>query len=221
LKALSVIATPHRGVASIGPTNVKRLSAFIISTALVFIGCAEHKPTLRAVGANYASYDDPDGYSLLTELLVKEGEGWRNTTIRISALTTQEDSKSTTSFEKCIRVPDEFIEAANNFRDITKNSYVLRDRFGSDAHFQLVDQPGTNRSKSKNSSKQKRTIEQEISGGTFFVSPVGFDRNKTHAIVRINYICGGTCGGGEYHLLEQSADGWKEVKPKSFCFWQY
>ena len=196
---------------------------FLVATlsTLVFSGCAEHKSVHPNATANLAGYEDSDGYSVLTELLVKKGEGWRNTTIRVSALTTQEDANSTTSFEKCTKVPDEFIDAANNFREITKNSYILEDRFGADAPVQLVDRPGSDQSNSKNPPRTRKGIEQMISGGTYFVSPVGFDRSKTHAIVRINYICGGTCGGGEYHLLEKSDDGWKEVKPKSFCFWQY
>jgi len=200
---------------------VRYIVLFAILVAAVFIGCGEHKPIQKTVIENYPTYNDPEGYSVLTRLLAKEGEGWRNTIIRISALTTQENSNSTTSFEKCIKVPEEFIEAATNFREITMHPYVLRDRFDSDARFQLVDLPGTNSPESSHSAKSRKNVEEMISGGTYFVSPVGFDKPKTHAIVRINYICGGTCGGGEYHLLEKSADGWKEVVPKSSCFWQY
>lgn len=176
-----------------------------------------HAPAL----AHYASYDDLDGYSVLTGLLVKEGEGWRNESIQISALTTQEIPSSGTSFEKCIKVPDEFVEAASNFTELAKASYLLQDKFGAGAQLRIVNQPRTNTSKSSNPPKSKKSIDQIISGGTYFVSPVGFDKSKTHAIVRVNYICGDTCGGGQYYLLEKTADGWKEVKAKAFCFWQY
>lgn len=40
-------------------------------------------------------------------------------------------------------------------------------------------------------------------------SHVGFDRDRTQALVYVSYTCGGLCGDGQYVLLERSARGWR------------
>jgi hypothetical protein len=49
-------------------------------------------------------------------------------------------------------------------------------------------------------------------GGYYWVSAVGFNPKKTHAIVNLNYRCGGFCGHGGPHFLEQIQGKWQEVK---------
>jgi len=49
------------------------------------------------------------------------------------------------------------------------------------------------------------------SGGYYWFSAVGFDPQKAHAIVRMNHLCGGLCGGGEPHFFEKKNGKWREV----------
>jgi hypothetical protein len=49
------------------------------------------------------------------------------------------------------------------------------------------------------------------SGGYYWFSAVGFDPQKTHAIVKMNYGCGMLCGGGEPHFFEKQNGKWREV----------
>jgi hypothetical protein len=59
------------------------------------------------------------------------------------------------------------------------------------------------------------------SGGYMTISAVGFNVQKTRAMVYIGHSCGNLCGGGTYHFLEKSSRGWREVKLRDVtsCAW--
>lgn len=58
------------------------------------------------------------------------------------------------------------------------------------------------------------------SGGYQWMSAVGFNKDKTRAIVHMDHSCGGRCGGGEYYFLEKIDGNWKQVKVKGrTCLW--
>lgn len=46
------------------------------------------------------------------------------------------------------------------------------------------------------------------SGGYVWFSAVGFNREKTKAIVFVNHMCGSLCGGGGPHFLEKKNGKW-------------
>lgn len=49
------------------------------------------------------------------------------------------------------------------------------------------------------------------SGGYVIMSAVGFNKEKTRAIVYTGSSCGAQCGRWSFHLLEKIDDNWKEV----------
>lgn len=49
-------------------------------------------------------------------------------------------------------------------------------------------------------------------GGYYWFSAVGFNPQKTRAIVDFNHLCGGLCGGGEPHFFEKRNGKWREVQ---------
>jgi hypothetical protein len=48
-------------------------------------------------------------------------------------------------------------------------------------------------------------------GGFYSFSAIGFNHQRTRAIVWMNYACGGLCGTGTYHFFEKTGDAWREV----------
>lgn len=50
------------------------------------------------------------------------------------------------------------------------------------------------------------------SGGYVSFSQVGFDIEKKHSFVYMQFYCGSLCGGGNYILLEKENGKWKETK---------
>jgi hypothetical protein len=56
--------------------------------------------------------------------------------------------------------------------------------------------------------------------GIFHMSAVGFNKERTLALVYVGHICLGLCGGGEYHLLEQLNGKWSEIPwSGEKCMW--
>ena len=59
------------------------------------------------------------------------------------------------------------------------------------------------------------------SGGYMQFSAVGFDADRTRAMVYVAHSCGGLCGGGMHHLLQKIDGAWREAKIDDLvqCTW--
>ena len=58
------------------------------------------------------------------------------------------------------------------------------------------------------------------SGGWMELSAVGFNVNKTVAVVYMGHYCGALCGGGGFHVLEKKDGKWVALDWKgSSCAW--
>jgi len=58
------------------------------------------------------------------------------------------------------------------------------------------------------------------SGGYVEMSAVGFNSDKTLALLYAGHSCGGLCGGGTYHLLKKADGKWTEINwPGTTCTW--
>src|SRR5215813_7637139 len=57
--------------------------------------------------------------------------------------------------------------------------------------------------------------ERYPAGGFYSFSAVGFNQQRTRAIVWMYYACGELCGTGTYHFLEKSGGIWREVFVKA------
>lgn len=49
------------------------------------------------------------------------------------------------------------------------------------------------------------------SDGYYWFSAVGFNSERTRAIVKFNHLCGSLCGSGEPHFFQKKNGKWKEV----------
>jgi hypothetical protein len=58
------------------------------------------------------------------------------------------------------------------------------------------------------------------SGGLIELSGVGFNSDKTVAVVYMGHSCGPLCGGGTFHVLEKIDGKWKPIEWKGgSCAW--
>ena len=110
-------------------------------------------------------------------------------------------------------------EAANRFKDaisdfdrLESKSWLLQRKFDFAKPYILVDSSTIDRlfqcGPKVGIAFYKRYPE---SGGYLTMSPVGFNTDKTQAIVYIASSCGSLCGRCGFHLLERVQGNWKEA----------
>ena len=150
------------------------------------------------------AYTDSEGYAVLSQLLDSDAKGWKNTVIRLDGLTVSRTEMAHESLRRCTELAGEFQAAAKDFEGKTQQRFALRKMFTTKIHYTLL--------------KEKKALPDGISGGVYYVSPVGFDQDKTHGIAFVDYVCGGLCGAGSFNLLVKGAGGWEYV---GGCSWQY
>ncbi len=196
------------------------LSSALLAS-LIFCGCGAHEKIQNHIPVNASVYDDAEGYAVLSVLMSGAGQETHSAAIRINMVTHVESVGGTHSLEDCMKVPDEFREAANDYEARANRSYVLKNKFSLKTPYDLVGETRITGSGVKNPPATERDLSAKISSGTFYLSPVGFDSNHTHAIAYKNYLCGNLCGWGAYHFLMKNAGKWEEAKDVVGCTWQY
>ncbi|HET9402311.1 MAG TPA: hypothetical protein VFO34_15310 [Candidatus Acidoferrales bacterium] len=149
----------------------------------------------------HRKYEDEQGYAVLSTLLdalPKERAG-SSPLIRIFYLT--ETEKRTANATYC-RIPEEFHAAAEDF-DKPHGEAELADKFKLNVEYEIV-------------SEVKRPPMNYV----HYLTAVGFDPDRTHAVVFIDRVCGNVCGTGDFYFLRKEPSGWQRVVVGG-CGWIY
>jgi len=167
------------------------------------------------VPAKPLTYDDPEGYVVLSQLIDKLVPS-KTSEIDISATTSPGERLDTT--EGCLKVPDDFSSALKDFYKKNESTMRLADGFSLKPKYTLKDKPDV--LAPPRSTPDGQQLEEKFVQRTFVtVSAVGFDESKTHAIAYVGAYCGVMCGGGAYYLLTKGKAGWKEIRDSPKCEW--
>lgn len=192
-----------------------------VIASLIFCGCGSHNRVQNHIPANAGVYDDAEGYAVLSMLLESASQETHSAMIRINMVTHVESVSGAHSLEDCMKVPEEFREAANDYERRAGTALVLRKKFTLRKPYDLAGETRITGTGVRQPPATGTDNLQKISSGTFYLSPVGFDANHTHAIAYENYLCGNLCGWGAYHLLVRNAGRWEEAKDVNGCTWHY
>ena len=201
---------------------MKIILPIALTVSLILFGCKSHERVQNHIPANAGVYDDGEGYAVLSMLLDNANQETHAAVIRINMATHVESVSGAHSLEDCMKVPEEFREAANDYERRAGTALVLRKRFTLRAPYDLAGETRITGTGVRQPPAAAGTDNsQKISTGTFYLSPVGFDVSHTHAIAYENYLCGNLCGWGAYHLLVRNAGRWEEAKDVDGCSWHY
>jgi len=195
-------------------------SSVLIASLLLF-GCSAKGRIRNHIPPNAGAYDDTEGYAVLSMLLGRANQDTNAQVIRINMVTHVESLNGTHSLEDCLKIPEEFREAANDYERRANTALVLKKKFTLRTSYDLVGETRITGSGLRNPPAIGNDISGKAPGGTFYVSPVGFDASHTHAIAYENYLCGNRCGWGGFHLLVRNAGRWEEAKDVNTCAWHY
>ncbi len=137
------------------------------------------------------SYRDDEGYIVLSKILDEgfRANGNKLMNIRRLAITPR-------SLDQCTQVPADFQDAAADFKKKIGVKYAFEKKFSPSLKYKLV------------------TI---ISTSIYYLSAVGFDKNKTHAIAYKNYFCGELCGQDGFYFLLKGKNGWESAPGITGC----
>ena len=193
---------------------VNRSFSTVLVILIILCGCYWPSPPASASAAKkHPAYEDSEGYALLSLALLRAIPDPQNSAIYINEHTSMVDDRDAFSLVKCVKLPPEFREAADDYLRKGKTALTLRERFVLGTSYSLLSASGG-------------VPKLEIKGskkfiGTFDVSAVGFDQARTRAVLRINNVCGSLCGGGNYYFFLKGENGWEEVKSIPKCTWVY
>jgi len=111
--------------------------------------------------------------------------------------------------------------AIANFIEVNKEPWLLQKAIPMDQPYEFVFEKEIEGVFSNGVAGWKSFYEKyPDSGGYNELSGVGFNSDKTVAVVYVAHFCGGLCGGGGFHVLEKKEGKWQPLKWKgSSCSW--
>ena len=153
-------------------------------------------------------YVESDVYQIYSLLLPREETyAFATGTLIIQ----QETVASVSVSQACLtpKVAKRFKFPSSDYETARTKKWLLQPQFKIEKEYEIVD---TKTLALLEASDQPRPK----SGGHVFMSHVGFNKEKTLAIVYMGSICGGLCGHAQFHLFEKVRGKWKEV-PAAMC----
>jgi hypothetical protein len=138
-------------------------------------------------------------YSLL--LPNEESYGFAKDTLMIQQETVSGSAPAITGPCLTRAAANKFKDAIAGFNRVNRKKWILQPRFLIEKSYKLV-----------GSDLIKSLPEYPSSSAAYVImSPVGFNHEKTRAIVYIGSSCGGLCGSWRFHLLEKVNGNWKDA----------
>jgi hypothetical protein len=174
-----------------------------------------------------SAYTDAEAYAVYSVLLTAE---WPVTQAKAKKLVIETETVDYPKFSnddmKCLVSPkgeesiyDPVITA---YRAANKTPSLLQPRFDSPISYQLVSKSSVEDIFVKKgvAGWEDFYAKYPESGGVISMSAVGFNADKTIALVYMGHSCGGLCGGGTYHVLRKTDGKWAEIKWNGMsCTW--
>jgi hypothetical protein len=177
-----------------------------VSLTIILVGLgtpmtAQERPAL------FQPYDDADAYEIYNLLLPQE----ESYTFANDALMIQENTVPEDISGACLKLADakRFKGAIAGYERIYKKKWFLQRLFKIVKDYRIVDAKMI--SALPTSPPYPQSAVSVVS-----MSPVGFNREKTQAVVFVKSSCGGLCGSWQFHFLVKVHGKWNEV-PLAGC----
>ena len=165
------------------------------------------------------TYQVPEAYEIYATLLPQQ---WPATAAHAKKMIIRAE---TASYEMCLKPEGESIKivgpAIANFLEVNKKTWLLEKTIPMDQPYEFVFNSELDAIFANGIGGWKAFYEKYPgSGGYNEVSAVGFNADKTVAIVYVAHSCGGLCGGGSFHVLEKKDGKWQQLNWKGTeCSW--
>ncbi len=188
--------------------------------SLMLVVIAACFPQIVAGQDGASAYDVPEAYAVYSTLI--EGNTARTLVIRTE---TGDFPNGGQASEKCL-APAKGEEAVYApiiaaYRTVNKTKWLLKKKFETESPFELVPLSVFNGFfKGVPGSWAEFYKQYPNSNGITELSAVGFNVDKTIAIVYMGNSCGSLCGFGTYHVLQKKDGKWTKIHGKiQACTW--
>jgi hypothetical protein len=143
--------------------------------------------------------------------------------LRVAHAKTLIIQSETKGYEMCLRPEKEWEEkvgpAISDYVRLNTKPLPLQRRINVEVQYQLIKAEEL-RSAIQTAGWEGFYQRYPNSGGWMELSAVGFNANKTVAVVYMGHHCGMLCGGGGFHVLEKKDGQWVALDWKgSSCAW--
>lgn len=166
---------------------------------------------------NATLYEDQEAYEIYSVILSSE---WPLRVAHAKNLIIQTETKG---YEMCLRPKEDWEEkvgpAISDYVRLNAKPSLLQRKINIEVPYQLI--PVDELSSVIQRAGWKGFYQQyPHSGGWVELSAVGFNKDKTVAVVYMGHHCGHLCGGGGFHVLEKKSGRWVPLDWKgSSCAW--
>jgi len=185
-----------------------------VVAAVVLLACIPLGMAERPAAAE--PYDVKEAYEVYGVLLPhEESYGFSKGMLVIQ----QDMIREQQSYSSCLAVEaaKKFKDAISDFDRLGRKSWLLQRKFEISKPYTLVGADTINQLFHQLPGGWETFYKlYPGSGGYLVMSPVGFNKDKTLAIVYTGSACGGLCGSWRFHLLEKVQGTWKEA-PGVIC----
>jgi len=193
------------------PKSLRNVSLFVWSLLLFGLLAAvlAQKDAQQNRGSRASFYTDSDAYAIYAVLLQSDKHPFYVVQTEIDAY------PGMTAKDLGIEGGHAFMQVwgsvMDNYARQNQNPKLLVRSIPVDVAYELV--PKSDMFKSQHGQPGWDDFYQRYSssGGFYWFSAVGFNRQRTRAIVSMGHACGMLCGSGQPHFFEKQGTKWREV----------
>jgi hypothetical protein len=168
-----------------------------------------------------AAYEDKEAYEVYSTILPTE---WPVRAAKAKSLVIQTENRA---YRMCLNPEGESAQAVGPaiaaYNELSKKTWLLQRSFELEIPYQLVaavDLEAFFKSDLKRGGWPGFYQQYPDSGGYIELSAVGFNDDKTVAVLYIGHHCGMLCGGGQFHVLQKKDGKWQPLKWQgTSCSW--
>jgi len=162
-------------------------------------------------------YEDVEAYEVYSAILPSDWT-WRDA--KANTLVIQSKARA---YKMCVNPEGESKEilkdAISSYVELSKKSWLLQRFFNMEKPYELISSEEW-KSTFERGSWEKFYERYPNSRGYIDLSPVGFNKEKTVAIVYMGHHCGNLCGGGTFYVLQKKDGKWGLLTWRgSSCAW--
>lgn len=165
-------------------------------------------------------YQVPEAYEIYSAILPAR---WPVTVAHAKTLLIRAETEP--GPDMCLKPEGESVAvvgpAIANFIEANKKQWLLQKTFQMDQPYEFIFEKELDGIFSDGVGGWKNFYQKyPDSGGYNELSAVGFNSDKTVAVVYVAHSCGGLCGAGQFYVVEKKDGRWQELKWKgSSCSW--